>query len=354
MEFFALSAAEPREKVEISYLLQVWYIWGCNDYQQLYIWIKVQSMTTIKIGTRKSKLAMWQTELVAKALNSAGMQTVINSMETKGDKILDVTIAKIGSKGVFTEELEEQLASGTTDIAVHSAKDMQSTLPEGFSIIAFTQREKVNDVLVSRDSGLVIDDTSRKTRVGTSSVRRIALLQHYYPHIETVDMRGNLQTRIRKMEEGQCDALMLAYAGVKRMEYDHMIVKYFSEDQLIPPVGQGCIAIEAASSLSEEKLKKIRECLNDSESEACLLAERAFLKKLEGGCSIPAFAHAVLDGEQVTLTAGLASLDGKKIVKKSRTSERRNAQDLGQEMGELILGSGGAEMLEMIKRQQAE
>ncbi len=297
---------------------------------------------------------MWQTELVAEKLNNAGMQTVINSMETKGDKILDTTIAKIGSKGVFTEELEEQLANGTTDIAVHSAKDMQSTLPDGFSIIAFTRREKVNDVLLSHDPSIDFDDTSRKIRVGTSSVRRVALLQHYYPHIETVDMRGNLQTRIRKMEEGQCDGLMLAYAGVKRMEYEDMIVKIFSEDQLVPPVGQGCIAIEASSSLSGEKIQKIRECLNDSESEACLLAERAFLKKLEGGCSIPAFANAVLDGEKVTLTAGLASLDGKKILRDSRTAARNDAQELGQEMGELILSSGGAEMLEEIKRKQAE
>ncbi len=310
-------------------------------------------MTTIKIGTRKSKLAMWQTEYVADVLKGAGIQTVINSMETKGDKILDKTIAKIGSKGVFTEELEDQLANGMTDIAVHSAKDMQSTLPEGFSIIAFTKREKVNDVLISRDPALNINETDRTIKVGTSSVRRVALLKHYYPHLETVDMRGNLQTRIRKMDEGQCDALMLAYAGVKRMEYEDMIVKVFAEDQLIPPVGQGCIAIEAATSLSEEKRQKIRQCLNDSESEACLLAERAFLKKLEGGCSIPAFAYAVLKGEHLTLTAGLASLDGKKIVTKSRTASRSKAQEIGRELGELILGNGGDKMLEKIKQQQS-
>ncbi len=310
-------------------------------------------MTTIKIGTRKSKLAMWQTETVAQELGEAGMKTVVSSMETKGDKILDTTIAKIGSKGVFTEELEEQLASGTTDIAVHSAKDMQSSLPDGFSIIAYTKREKVNDVLVSRDSTLDINDTTRNIRVGTSSVRRVALLNHYYPHVETVEMRGNLQTRIQKMENGDCDALMLAYAGVKRMEYEDMIVKIFSESQLIPPVGQGCIAIEASSALSEEKRNRVRDCLNDHESEACLLAERAFLKKLEGGCSIPAFGLAILDGEQLTLTGGLASLDGSQILQKNEIGGLADAEKLGQQLGEYILENGGREMLAEIRAQQA-
>ena len=196
-------------------------------------------MTTIKIGSRKSRLAMWQTETVAGMLNEQGMETVISSMETKGDMILDVSIAKIGSKGVFTEELEEQLQSGATDIAVHSAKDMQSMLPEGFGLIAFTAREKVNDVLLALDKGLDLDDPGKKIRIGTSSVRRIAMLKHYYPHVQTVEMRGNLQTRIQKLRDGACDALMLAYAGVKRMEYADMIVKVFPEDEFVPPVGSG-------------------------------------------------------------------------------------------------------------------
>lgn len=309
-------------------------------------------MTTIKISTRKSKLAMWQTDTVAGMLHDAGMQTEIASMETKGDKILDTTIAKIGSKGVFTEELEEQLAAGVTDIAVHSAKDMQSTLPEGFSIIAFTEREKVNDVLLSLDKDVNIDDPAKKIRIGTSSVRRVALLKHHYPHVETVEMRGNLQTRIAKMKRGDCDALMLAYAGVKRMEYEDMIVKIFPETQLIPPVGQGCIAIEASSALSQEKMTKIRECLNNNESEACLLAERAYLKELEGGCSIPAFALATLEGDVVTLTGGLASLDGQTILQKSETGSRADAEELGKQLGIYILEKGGRKILADIKAQQ--
>jgi hydroxymethylbilane synthase len=307
----------------------------------------------IIIGTRKSKLAMWQTETVAGYLNARGMATRIHAMETIGDRILDTSIAKIGSKGVFTAELEEQLASGATDIAVHSAKDMQSQLPQDFVLIAFTAREKVNDVLLSADRSIDITDPRRPLVVGTSSVRRRAFLRHYYPHVKIVEMRGNLQTRIRKMEEGICDALILAYAGVKRMGYDNLIIKEFDEGQFVPPVGQGCIAIEAATSLAPERVQQIRACLNNQASETCLLAERAFLKKLEGGCSIPAFGYAVLAGDEVTLTAGLASLDGTKIL---RITEKGSAGDpvgLGMRVGEHILADGGREMLEEIRRTQA-
>ena len=311
-------------------------------------------MTTITIGTRKSKLAMWQTETVAAMLQAVGIHTKISSMETIGDKVLDTSIAKIGSKGVFTEELEEQLAGGITDIAVHSAKDMQSSLPEGFELIAFTDREKVNDVLVSDDKSIDLEDTSKKVRIGTSSVRRVALLKHFYPHVEAVEMRGNLQTRIRKMRDGDCDALMLAYAGVKRMEYDDLIVKIFDEEQFVPPVGQGCIAIEAATSLDGDKLEKIRACLNNSKSEACLLAERAYLKALEGGCSIPAFGLAKLSEQTITLTVGLVSLDGTRILRKTVSGAVESATSLGEEAGEYILENGGREMLAEIRSQQAK
>ncbi len=310
-------------------------------------------MTTVHIGTRKSKLAMWQTEFVAAALQKNGMQTEITSMETKGDKVLDTTIAKIGSKGVFTEELEEQLAGGFTDIAVHSAKDMQSTLPEGFELIAFTAREKVNDVLVSDLQNLDINDTSKKIVIGTSSVRRVALLKHFYPHLQAVDMRGNLQTRIAKMRNGDCDALMLAYAGVKRMGYGDMIVHIFPESTFIPPVGQGCIAVEAAATLSHEKRELVRRSINDAASETCLLAERSFLRKMEGGCSIPAFGLATLEGDRLHLTAGLASLDGKTIISHRMAGPADHAVQLGEALGEWVLENGGRELLAEIKVQQS-
>lgn len=295
---------------------------------------------------------MWQTDFVATALQKKGMHTEIASMETKGDKILDTTIAKIGSKGVFTEELEEQLASGITDIAVHSAKDMQSTLPEGFEIIAFTAREKVNDVLVSDSSDIDINDTSKPLVIGTSSVRRVALLNHFYPHVQTVEMRGNLQTRIAKMRNGDCDALMLAFAGVKRMGYGDLIAYIFPVSQFVPPVGQGSIAIEAAGGLSQEKRKQVRTTINHTETEQCLLAERAFLRRLEGGCSIPAFGLATIAEEVISLTGGLSSLDGKTIISHSVTGEASEAERLGEEVGNHVLDHGGRELLAEIKRIQ--
>ncbi|HER62485.1 MAG TPA: hydroxymethylbilane synthase [Desulfobacteraceae bacterium] len=309
-------------------------------------------MTRIKIGSRKSKLAMWQTHYVEGLLKKAGIETEIITMETKGDKILNTSIAKIGSKGVFTEELEEQLAGGGIDIAVHSAKDMPSRLPDGFSLIAFTVREKANDVLLSFNSDLDLGDTTKKIVVGTSSVRRRALLKMHYPHVETVDIRGNLQTRVKKMKEGLCDGILLAYAGVYRMGMEKMIVKIFPEDQFIPPVGQGCVAIEAADSLPPEKKEMVRKCLNNDDSEACLLAERAFLRKLEGGCSIPAYALATLAGDELTLVGGLVSLDGRKKVQSTRTGHKKEGVAMGEELGEFVLNGGGRELLAEIRQQQ--
>lgn len=308
-------------------------------------------MTTVKIGSRKSKLAMWQTETVAGMLNAQGIATEIITMETKGDKILNTSIAKIGSKGVFTEELEEMLAAGAIDIAVHSAKDMPSRLPEGFSLIAFSKREKPYDVLVSADRTIDLNDTSRKLKIGTSSVRRVSLLKHFYPHVDAVDMRGNLQTRIQKMQNGDCDALLLAYAGVYRMEYGDMIVAAFPVEQFVPPVGQGCIAIEAGR-ISEEKKRLIRDCLNNRESEICLLAERAFLKTLEGGCSIPAFALATLADDTVTLTGGLVSLDGQKQIKHALSGAATDAVSLGEQLGARVLADGGKQLLAEIRKMQ--
>src|SRR5690554_4482100 len=175
-------------------------------------------MKRIRIGTRGSKLALYQANHVAGLLKLKGLDTEIVPIETLGDKILDVSISKIGSKGVFTEEIEEQLRAGHIDIGVHSAKDMPSELPDGFELVAFTERELVNDVLVSLDKNITLD--TNPLVVGTSSNRRLATLKRFYPHVKTVAMRGNLQTRVAKMEAGQCQALLLAYAGVHRMGYD--------------------------------------------------------------------------------------------------------------------------------------
>lgn len=307
-------------------------------------------MKKIKIGSRKSKLALWQSETVAAMLNQQGLTTEIITMETLGDKILNTPIAKIGSKGVFTEEIEAMLKSGEVDLAVHSAKDMPSQLPEGFSLIAFTEREKPGDVVLSFDKSASLKNKERPLCVGTSSVRRVAMLRHFYPHVTPVDMRGNLQTRIKKMESGACDALILAYAGVIRMDYAHMIVAELPVTEFVPPVGQGSIAIEVYDSIDPALKKKIRECINHPPTEAALTAERAFLKTLQGGCSIPAFALAELAGEMIRLTAGLIGIDGQKVLKEILTDTKENAAKLGEKTGLQILEAGGRELLAEIRK----
>ena len=306
----------------------------------------------IKIGTRGSKLALWQAYYVEELLQKGGIETEIVIIETKGDKILDRSLWKIGSKGVFTEELEDQLRSGGIDIAVHSAKDLQSQLDDAFEIIAFTEREHANDVLVSHDTTLSLKSGESFT-VGTSSTRRVAILKHYYPHIKTVDMRGNLQTRLRKLEEGQCDALLLAYAGVHRMEYDDKIAEHLLLDEFTPAVGQGSVAIECAVSLDAEKKSKLRELLNHEPTETCLLAERAFLKRLQGGCSIPVFGMATLHDEEIRMTGGIISLDGTELIRKAESGGHAFPQELGTALAEELLAAGADRILANIKQQNS-
>lgn len=304
----------------------------------------------IRIGTRGSKLALWQAYHVEERLNHAGIQTEIVTIETKGDKILNVSIAKIGSKGVFTEEIEQQLSDGRIDIAVHSAKDMQSTLPPGFELIAFMEREKSNDVVVSRKEGLSVKN-GKSFVLGTSSTRRVATLKSLYPHMQTVPVRGNLQTRIRKMDEGACDALLLAYAGVHRMGYEDMIAEYLSLEEFTPAVGQGSVAIEVFENLDQDKKEAIRVALNHKDTETCLLAERAFLKTMDGGCSIPVFGLARLNGNNIDIQGGIISLDGQQVIRKSQTASKEDALELGAKLAQEVLKSGGADILESIKNQ---
>jgi len=299
----------------------------------------------IKIGTRKSKLALWQANYVADLLNDGGLKTQLVPIETKGDKIQHVTIAKIGSKGVFTEELEAMLSIGKIDIAVHSAKDLQSSLPSGFNILSFCERETPDDVILSEKE---IDLNAPNLILGTSSTRRKALLKHFYPKIKTVEARGNLQTRIEKLRSGMMDGLILAHAGVKRMGYDGMIQYKFDMERFTPPVGQGSVAIEIHESINAETAKKIKSLTNHPATEKVLKAERAFLKKMDGGCSIPVFGYAQLSAEnQLIMTGGIASLDGKEILK--RTFHGSNPQELGIRLADEILEIGGKKILADIK-----
>lgn len=307
-------------------------------------------MDKIKIGTRGSKLALWQANHVAKLLQKGGLATEVVTIETRGDKIQHVSIAKIGSKGVFTEEIEEQLKSGNIDIAVHSAKDMQSHLPYGFELIAFTEREVVNDVVISYNKKLSLND---EVLLGTSSTRRVATLKRFFPHVKTVAIRGNLQTRIAKMKEGQCDALLLAYAGVHRMGHENMIIEKLDTEKFIPAVGQGSIAIEAFSDLDDDKRRLIRQCTNHEGTEVCLQAERAYLKALHGGCSIPVFALAQLQEEYLSITGGIISLDGQTLLRETLSGHAGNAESLGERLAHKISSLGGDKILQQIRKGQS-
>jgi len=302
----------------------------------------------IRIGTRGSKLAIWQAEYVASLIKPSGYTTEIVPVETKGDKILDVTISKIGSKGVFTEELEAKLLDGSIDIAVHSAKDLASDLPDELELIAFTERELANDVLISTNNKINLK--TDKIKIGTSSTRRVAFLKHFFPQTEAVSVRGNLQTRIKKMEEGECDALLLAYAGVHRLGFDHLIIEKLETSYFVPAVGQGSIAIECHKKLAFNKKEVIQRWVNHVETEDCVRTERSFLKTLQGGCSIPAFGYAYFEGNLITLKAGIISLDGKQVVKSKRSSTIADSKELGEKIAIEVLKDGGEKILNEIRQ----
>jgi hydroxymethylbilane synthase len=306
----------------------------------------------IRIGTRGSKLALWQAHHVAAHLEQAGLASEIVIITTKGDVVLDRSLDKIGAKGVFTEELEVGLRTGHIDVAVHSAKDVQSTIPDDLELLAFMEREQVNDVVVSFQADL---DLHRPGLVlGTSSTRRKAMLRRFLPNASTAESRGNLQTRLRKLEEGQYDALVLAYAGVHRMEYDHLIRHVLPETQFVPATGQGSVAIECARTLEPALKTELHRILDHPATHVCLAAERAFLRTMEGGCSIPSFALATLnpDGTEVQLHGGLISLDGARLLEEAQTAEASQAEALGVRIAESILARGGQQILDEIRRER--
>jgi hydroxymethylbilane synthase len=297
----------------------------------------------IRIGTRGSKLALWQAEHIASLIKASGYIPEIVPIETKGDKILDVSIAKIGSKGVFTEEIEQKLLDGSIDIAVHSAKDLASDMPEELELIAFTERESVNDVLVSTSPKINLKTPGVK--IGTSATRRVAFLKHYYPNAEAVSIRGNLQTRFAKLKAGEYDALILAYAGVHRMGYDEFIIEKIETSYFVPAVGQGSIAVQCHKKLSYDKKQILENWVNHTETEDCIRTERAFLKTLHGGCSIPAFGYAHYEGNLITLKAGIISLDGQRIIKSKHSSTPDQSKELGEKVAAEVLKNGGEQIL---------
>jgi hydroxymethylbilane synthase len=270
-------------------------------------------------------------------------------MDTTGDRMLSVSIPEIGSKGVFTFELEQELQNGNIDLAVHSAKDMPSELPEGFEIIAYTPRENPHDVLLTNADSI---DLTQKIKIGTSSTRRQAMLSHYYPHVECAPVRGNLNTRIKKMMSGEFDALLLAFAGVHRLGFDEMIKYTFPLKAFVPAVGQGSMAVEVSSTIDAPLRRIIRAAINDPKAELCLLAERSFLHSMQGGCSIPVFAHASWDRQKITMQAGVVSLDGQQLVQFSQSADPDEVNYLGKSLAQKVLSSGGEKILNEIKEQQ--
>jgi hydroxymethylbilane synthase len=310
-------------------------------------------MQKLILATRSSPLALWQAKEVAARLALAGFQTELKAIETLGDKKLEVTLSKIGDKGVFTQELEQMLVNGDAHLAVHSAKDMPSKLPEGLEIIAFTEREIPSDVVVSHSPDFKLEN--RQMKIGTSSTRRVATLKRYFPEVETVSVRGNLQTRIRKMQEGQCEALLLAYAGVFRMGFQDLIREQLSLQIFTPAVGQGSLAIEVSSSLPQNVKDKIRSHLNHEETCMALEAERAFLRTMDGGCSVPVFGFGQFSNGVLGFEGGIISLDGQEEIRHKmdfalKPGDWENARQAGIEMANFILSTGGSSILEKIKQ----
>lgn len=302
----------------------------------------------IRIGTRGSALALWQTNHVASILKERfGYEAEIVKIKTTGDKILDSPLAKIGSKGLFVKEIEVALLEGRVDIAVHSAKDVPTEQPKGLVIAAFLKREDPRDALISR-SGQKLLELPEGSVVGTSSLRRRAQLLHLRPDLKLVDVRGNVDTRLRKMSKGQFDAIILAKAGLKRMGHESDITEVIDTDLMLPAVGQGSIAVECRQD-DEEMLAVLKE-VSDFETEVAVRAERALLRYLEGGCQVPIGAYGrVVDGELV-LDGMISSLDGKKLFRSQRKGRPEDAERIGTELAEHLYRSGGAQILEEIRK----
>lgn len=291
----------------------------------------------IRIGSRASKLALWQSEWVRTQLEGKGLQVEIQKIETKGDKILDVPLAKIGGKGLFVKEIEEALLREEIDIAVHSMKDMPGEMPEGLQIGPVPLREDPRDALISRE-GKVLADLPQGAVVGTSSLRRQAQLLALRPDLKIVSLRGNLDTRLRKVKEGAFDAILLAAAGLHRLGWAAEITEYLAPESFLPAIAQGALAIQFRQR-DIETLDHIL-FLNHSETGVAVKAERAMLARLEGGCQVPIAGHATLSEGNITLKGRVLSLDGKRVIEETQTASSLEAHSLGVAVAEALLAKG--------------
>lgn len=307
-------------------------------------------MREIVIGTRGSELALWQTNWVLKELTRICPEFTfrIKKIKTQGDKILDVALAKIGDKGLFTKELELSLLKGEIDLAVHSMKDLPTKLPSGLTIGAICRREEPRDVVLSYQ-GYTLDTLPVGAKVGTSSLRRKAQLLKYRPDLNIVDLRGNIDTRIKKLKNEGLDAIILAAAGVHRLGYQELITQYIPLEVCLPAVGQGSIGIEIREG--DQEIYEIVKKIADPHATAVINAERAFLQTLEGGCQIPIGAYGKIEGEDLHLSAFVASLDGKKVIKDVIVGPMNKAVMLGVSLANKLLNKGAAEILNQVRQE---
>jgi hydroxymethylbilane synthase len=298
----------------------------------------------IRIATRKSPLAMWQAEHVAAALQAThpGLLVELAGMSTQGDKILDTPLAKIGGKGLFVKELEQGMLNGEADIAVHSMKDVPVELPQGLHLPVIMAREDPLDAFVSNRYENV-EALPHNGCVGTSSLRRQCQLAARRPDLRIEPLRGNVNTRLRKLDEGQYDAVILAAAGLKRLEMGHRIRARLPAAQSLPAIGQGAIGIECR--VEDERVKGLIAVLHDPDTADCVLAERAMNHRLMGGCQVPIAGHALIEDDQLWLRGLVGTVDGNRIVRGERWGPRGEAEVLGTALAEELLTGGAAEIL---------
>lgn len=298
-------------------------------------------MATLRIGSRGSQLALWQANHISALLRARGHEVELEIIKTTGDKILDVALAKVGTKGMFTKEIEEALAAGKVDLAVHSLKDLPTELPEGFELAAVTTRENPRDVFLSvkYDS---ITALPQGARVGTSSLRRQAQIKAQRPDLEIHPLRGNVDTRVRKLEQGEYDAIILAFAGLNRLGKMQLVKQVISESMMCPAAGQGALGIEIRKD--DVRMREILSFLDDKHARATTTAERALLNQLGGGCQVPIGAFSEVKDGVVHLTAICARPDGSEVLRETQSG--KDPALLGEQVGKVLLARGANKILE--------
>jgi hydroxymethylbilane synthase len=296
------------------------------------------------IASRESALAMWQALHIQARLRALypNCDVQILGMTTTGDQILDSPLSRIGGKGLFVKELEIALDDGSADLAVHSMKDVPMNLPLGFMLVATAEREDARDAFVSNNFDS-LESLPHGSVVGTSSLRRQSQLQHRFPHLKIESLRGNVQTRLRKLDEGQYAAIILAAAGLIRLELGHRIRQFISPENSIPAVGQGALGIEIKTSRVD--LLEILAPLNHRDTQLCVEAERGFSRALAGSCTVPLGAYALRDGDVINITGFVASVDGKQMLRETTTGAIANAEAVGQDLAAKLVARGADKIL---------